>query len=101
MRMLRSLAYAGLALVAMAVCASMPAAAAVPIDPGVYLMTKATADYPAPAVTILDEDRSALTVEAPAIATSGRSSVAPSSLTFASTLVAVDAYMHIDPDIRG
>ena len=104
MNSIRSLVCAGLALAAMALCISMPAAAAVPIDPGVYLTTNSTADYPAPAVTFQDEDRSAVTSEAPALAASrsdGRSSVAPSSLTFASTPVAVDAYMLIDPDIRG
>lgn len=104
MNSIRSLVCAGLALAAMALCISMPAAAAVPIDPGVYLTTKATADYPAPAVTIQDEDRSAVTSEAPALTASrpdGRSSVALSSLNVASTPVAVAAYLHIDPGRAG
>ena len=48
MRFLRSIICAGLALAAMAVCAAMLAAASVPIDPGIHVMTQSKADYPAP-----------------------------------------------------
>ena len=102
MRMIRSLIYAGLALAAMAFTISAPAMAATPTDPGIYESIKASLD--APAILQVYDDVVALGCIAPAVTphrADGRSSVAPSSLNVASTPVAVDAYMLIDPDIRG
>lgn len=100
MRMIRSLIYAGLALAAMAFTIASPAVAATPTDPGIYEAVKASIDTPA--VLHVHDVAVALPSEAPAVephSAVSRSSVKPSSLTFASTPVAVDAYMHIDPDI--
>ncbi|MGQ3211706.1 MAG: hypothetical protein ACT6VE_04605 [Shinella sp.] len=99
--MTRSLIYAGLAVAVMAFAISAPAVAATPTDPGIYKAVKASIE--APAILQVYDDHVALTCEAPATIVAragGRSSVAPSGLTVASTPVAVDAYMLIDPDIR-
>lgn len=50
MRLLRSITF-GLIGLAMAFCAAMPAAASVPIDPGIHVMTPA---YPAPTIATVD-----------------------------------------------
>lgn len=102
MRMIRSLIYAGLALAAMAFTIAAPAVAATPTDPGIYQSVKASLD--APAILQVYDEHVALTSQAPALGVSDprwRSSAEPSSLTFTRTPVAVSAYKHIDPGIRG
>jgi len=102
MRMIRSLIYAGLALAAMAFTIAAPAVAATPTDPGIYEAVKASIDKPA--VLQAHDVAVALPSDAPAVDTirhAGRSSVEPSSLNFASTPVAVAAYLHIDPGRAG
>jgi hypothetical protein len=103
MRMPRSLVCAGLAMIAVSLCASMPAIAAVPLDAHAVIQPMASADYPAPAASAVRHDQAVLPSEMPAIAsaTAARSSVAVSSHRFASTPASVDAYLHIDPDIAG
>lgn len=56
MRYMRSLLCAGLAMVAVAVCASMPAAADVPPEITVMAQPVTGVDYPAPAVAIVSQD---------------------------------------------
>lgn len=102
MKSIRSLVCAGLALAALAFTMAMPAVAATPTDPGVYEAVKASIETPA--VLQVHEVAVALPCEASAVDLSrdvGRSSVEPSSLTFASTPVAVAAYLHIDPGRAG
>ena len=102
MRMIRSLIYAGLALAAMAFTIAAPAVAATPTDPGIYEAVKASVEKPM--IHQVYADVVALPSISPAVEPHravSRSSVDPSSLTFASTPVAVDAYSHIDPDIAG
>ncbi|WP_439605475.1 hypothetical protein [Shinella sp.] len=101
MRMIRSLIYAGLALAAMAFTIASPAVAAVPTDPGIYEAVKVSVETPM--IHQVYADVVALGWIAPAVephSTVSRSSADPSRLNVASTPVAVDAYMHIDPDIR-
>jgi hypothetical protein len=102
MRMIRSLIYAGLALAAMAFTISAPAVAATPTDPGIYEAIKVSVEKPM--LLQVYQDVVALNCIAPAVTPNrddGRSSGATADLTFASTPVAVEAYVHIDPDIRG
>lgn len=102
MNSIRSLVCAGLALAAMAFSIAAPAVAATPTDPGVYEAVKASIEKPM--IHQVYADVVALGCIAPAVTphrAEGRSSVAPTSQTFASTPAAVDAYMLIDPDIRG
>lgn len=100
MNSIRSLACAGLALVAMAFTIAAPAVAATPTDPGVYEAMKASIDKPA--FIQVHEDNIALACETEIVSASRadvRSSVDLSSLNVASTPVAVEAYSRIDPDI--
>lgn len=102
MRSIRSLVCAGLALAAMAFTMAMPAAAATPADPGIYEAVKVSVEKPM--IEHVYADVVALSCIAPAVTPCQmpeRSSVEPSSLTFTSTPVAVAAYKHTDPDIRG
>lgn len=103
MRYMRSILCAGLAMVAMAVCASMPAAADVP--PEITIMTQPVTgvDYPAPAVAIVSQDVAALPSEVPNVEGDGgsRSSTGNTSFSSAEASFAVEAYRHIDPDIAG
>jgi len=87
MRMIRSLIYAGLALVAMAFAISAPAVAATPTDPGIYHSIKTSLD--APAILQVHEDTVALTCEAPATiigAAVGRSPYPSGALTVVDAL---------------
>lgn len=102
MRMIRSLVCAGLALAAMAFTMAMPAVAATPTDPGIYEAVKASVDKPM--VHQVYADVVCLNCIAPSVEPHGaatRSSVDLSSLNVASTPVAVDAYLHIDPGRAG
>ena len=103
MRMLRSIVCAGLAMIAVGLCTSMPAVAAVPIDVHAIVQPVAGKDYPAPIASIVSQDVAALQSKAPSIEGDGgaRSSIAASSHSFADTSTAVPAYRHIDPDIAG
>lgn len=64
MRFLRSITFGLIGLAVMALCAAMPAAASVPIDPGIHVMMPGKADHPAP--TSATVCHVALTCEAPA-----------------------------------
>lgn len=102
MRFLRSIVFAGLALAAMAVCAAMPAAASVPIDPGIHVMAQNKAVYPAPAINVaMAITGIGLTPKPPTISydpVSRRPFIA-ASLPVAHSPFSSPAYMHIDPDI--
>lgn len=60
MRMIRSLVCAGIAMMAVAVIAAMPAAAAVPIDPGVFSLHQADKSHQVPAAVHLVHEATAL-----------------------------------------
>ena len=64
MSMIRSLIFAGLAIAAMAISAVTPAVAVSPIDPGIYVSTKAR--FASPAIYHPQTDQVALICEAPA-----------------------------------
>jgi hypothetical protein len=104
MRMLRSLVCASLAMMAIGLCAAMPASASVPIET-VHVIAKATeaVNYPAPATTIVCQDVAALPREAPNIEADGgsRSSLSSNSSSVAFSYFTPLAYQHIDPDITG
>lgn len=100
MRMIRSLVCAGLALAAMAFTIAAPAVAATPADPGIYEAVKVSTEKPM--IHQVYADVVALGCIAPAVephSAATRSSAELSSLNVANTPVAVEAYMHIDPDI--
>ncbi|MGR9149617.1 hypothetical protein ACU8MT_09150 [Rhizobium leguminosarum] len=101
--MLRSLICAGLAMVAIGLCTTMPAAAAVPIEVNAIVQPLAAKDYPAPAIAVVEQDVAVLPSLMSAIAGdgSGRSSIFDSSQSFASTSATVAPYQLIDPDIAG
>lgn len=104
MRMLRSLVCAGLAIAAMALCASMPAAAAVPIDAHVIVQPMTGSDQPAfPAVAIVYHDASVLPAEAPIIASRAhvRSPLGSHAHMIAASSFPSPAYDHIDPGRAG
>jgi hypothetical protein len=87
-------------MMAAVVCASMPATAAVPIDPHVIVQPMTVSDYPAfPAVAIIHQDVAVLPSKAPTIAnfSDKRSSAGNVSPTFASANIINPAYRHIDP----
>ncbi|MDJ1632265.1 hypothetical protein [Rhizobium rhizogenes] len=103
MRFVRSILYAGLAMMAVGLCAAMPASAAVPMEAHAIIQPLTTKEYPAPAIAIVQEDVAVLPSVMPAIEGDGggRSSIFASSLSLASTSAPVNAYQHIDPDIAG
>ncbi|WP_017993924.1 hypothetical protein [Rhizobium leguminosarum] len=103
MRIVRSLLCAGLAMMAVGLCAAMPAAAAIPINVNVIVQPLTAKEYPAPAIVVDHEDVSMLPSVMPAIAGDGggRSSIFDDSLSFDATSTLVEAYQHIDPDIAG
>jgi hypothetical protein len=103
MRMLRSLVCAGFAVVAIGLCAAMPAAAAVPIEVSALVQPLTIKEYPAPAIAIVDDDVAMLPSVMPVVegGGSGRSSIFSSSHSFAITTATVDPYQRIDPDIAG
>lgn len=99
MGMIRSLIVAGIALAAMSIAYAIPAVAATPTDPGVYEPIQASIETSLTRQVL--EDAVALNHIAPAVTVAAvRSSAKPSSLTVASTPIAVEAYAHIDPHIR-
>lgn len=104
MRIMRSILCAGLAMMAMAVCASMPAAAASPLETvRVVVKMSDAVEHHAPAVAVVSQDVAILPSEAPKIESLAmvRSSSGNESSSFAETSIAVPAYRHIDPDIAG
>ncbi|TAX45948.1 hypothetical protein ELI02_30000 (plasmid) [Rhizobium leguminosarum] len=103
MRIVRSLLCAGLAMMAVGLCAAMPAAAAIPIELHAIAQPMTAKEYPAPAIAIDHEDVAMLPSVMPAIAGDGggRSSIFGDSRRFAATSTNVDAYQRIDPDIAG
>jgi len=104
MRIMRCILCAGLAMMAMAVCASMPAAAASPLETvRVIVETSNSFDHQAPAVSVVSQDVAILPSEAPKIETIAvvRSSSGNASPSFADTSIVAPAYQHIDPDIAG
>lgn len=103
MRMIRSLLCAGLAVMAIGLCAAMPAAAAVPIEVNAIVQPLTAKEYPAPVIAVVNQDFAALPSLTPVVAHdgSGRTSIFDSSHSFASTSAAVEPYQHIDPDIAG
>ncbi|MGO8368884.1 hypothetical protein ACC808_10605 [Rhizobium ruizarguesonis] len=103
MRIVRSLLCAGLAMMAVSLCAAMPAAAAVPIEVNAIVQPLTAKEYPAPAIAVDHEDVAMLRSVMPAIAGDGgvRSSIFDSSHSFAATSTHVEPYQHIDPDIAG
>lgn len=60
MRMIRSLVCAGIAMMAVALIAAMPAAAAVHIDPGVFSLHQADKSHQVPAAVYLVHEVTAL-----------------------------------------
>jgi hypothetical protein len=90
-------------MMAVGLCAAMPAAAAVPIEASAILQPMTAKEYPAPAMAIVHEDVAMLPSLMPAVEGDGggRSSIADSSDSFASTSAPITAYQHIDPDIAG
>lgn len=84
MRMIRSFICVSMAMAAVALCASMPAAA-VPINPGITASVTACKDYPAPVAIVVDEAIIQVS-EAPAIEgdRSTRSSIAANVPSLAS-----------------
>lgn len=91
-------------MMAMAVCATMPAAAAVPIEVGVIAQPLTAKEYAAPTVAIVNQDVAALSAEAPAItapSAPGRSSGGASRAFVAPSTFTPAPYQHIDPDIAG
>ncbi|WP_143531746.1 hypothetical protein [Xaviernesmea oryzae] len=101
--MLRSIVCAGLAMIAVGLCASMPVVAAVPIDVGAVIQPLTAKEYPAPAIATVSEDVAVLPSEAPSIEADhgARSSTADSASSLASSTFNPPAYLHIDPDITG
>jgi hypothetical protein len=100
MHVMRSILCAGLAMIAMSLCASMPAAAAVPIDVHVVVQPMTGTDYPAfPAVAIVHQDVAVLPSQAPTAqpASSSRSSAGNVSPSIAGAKIDNPAYLHIDP----
>lgn len=101
MRMLRSLVVGCIALAAMAISSVIPAVAATPTDPGIYEAVKASIETPA--VLVRSADHLAIVAEAPSAGRSradGRSFPLGQLMNVAGTPATVDAYKHIDPDIR-
>lgn len=91
-------------MAAMAICASMPASAASPLETvSVIVKTSDAVDYFAPALAVTSQDVAVLPSETPNLqpAPFGRSSAGNASPSFASTTIDVAAYQHIDPDIAG
>lgn len=84
MRILRSLICASIALMAMSLCASMPASASVPIDPAVMVSVTAGKDYPAPVALALVDEAIVQAAEGPNIESAAivRSPHALESLSF-------------------
>lgn len=103
MRIVRSILCAGLAMIAIGLCAAMPASAAVPMEVNVILQPLAAKEYPAPAIAVVQEDVAMLPSVMPAIEGDGggRSSIFARSHSFASTSTPVNPYQYIDPDIAG
>ncbi|MBX4920980.1 hypothetical protein HJA76_14910 [Rhizobium bangladeshense] len=104
MRIVRSLLCAGLALVAVGLCAAMPAAAAVPVEAYAIAQPMTLKEYPAPAVVVVHQDEAILPAKAPYIqvaSNSGRSSGALGAAPVAVSSFTPPAYSHIDPDIAG
>ncbi len=103
MRIIRSFLCAGLAMMAMAVCAAMPTAATVPIEVGAIVQPMTAKEYPAPAIVSVHEDVAMLPSVMPAAEGDGggRSFIADSSRSFASTTAPINFYQRIDPDIAG
>ena len=104
MRIVRSLLCAGLAMMAVGLCAAMPASAAVSIE-SVHVMTKTSeaVHYPVPAIAMVIQDAAILPCEAPNIEGDGgtRSSFGPAASSVAFSNFTPSAYQHIDPDIAG
>ncbi len=101
MRMIRSIICVGLAMVAMAVCTSMPAVA-VPINPGIHSGAIVGKEHPAPvAINVLDQAVLPVT-DLPQVhgRDVDRSSGTADRLTFAASSFNPPAYQHIDPHIR-
>lgn len=101
MRMLRSIVCVGLALIAVGLCASVPAVAAVPVDVGAPPLT--AKEDPAPAIATVSQDDAVLPREASSIEANhgARSSIVDRAPSVASSTFNPPAYLHIDPDIAG
>lgn len=94
------------AILALAVCASavltMPAAASVPIDPGLRAVASSGVDRPVQAIDLANHDVAclcAVDVLSESADHNALRSPATPALHFADTSAAVPAYRHIDPDI--
>ncbi|UXT27225.1 hypothetical protein [Agrobacterium tumefaciens] len=100
MRILRSIFCAGLAMIAVSLCASVPAVAAVPIDAGAPVQMMDKGHYPVPTVDVVIHDV-AILADIVDVLPDGqsRSKVANSAFHFAETSIIGAAYLHIDPDI--
>jgi hypothetical protein len=97
---IRSFLCAGLAMMAVGLCAAMPAAA-VPIEAHAIVQPMTVKEYPAPAMAVVDQVVAVLRSVMPNVEGEGggRGSIFASSVSFASTPVQSAAYQHIDPDI--
>lgn len=103
MRLLRSMAMCALALVASAIVMTVPASAAVPVEPGLSASFETVKAIPGHVDLALIADNAIKTDDAPTIAGSkgadiGRSTVSTASFHCSNTGPAT--FMHIDPDIR-
>ncbi|ANM12061.1 hypothetical protein [Rhizobium sp. N324] len=103
MRMIRSLFCAGLAVMAIGLCAAMPAAAAVPVEVNAIVQPLTAKEYPAPNIAFVHQDVAVL----PSVVTqatsgegSSQSSIFGASHSFTKSAI-VEPYKHIDPDIAG
>ncbi|KEA07139.1 hypothetical protein [Rhizobium rhizogenes] len=103
MRFVRSILCVGLAMMAVGLCAAMPASAAVPMEVHAIIQPLTAKECPAPAIAVVQEDVAMLPSVMPAIEGNGggRSSIFAGSLSLASTSAPVNVYQHIDPDIAG
>lgn len=101
MRIVRSILCAGFAMMAMALCASMPAAASVPIDVGTAVQMTAKERYPVPTVDVVIHDIAVLAAIVDVLPDVGRSrsTAASSTYHFADNSIVGAACLHIDPDI--
>lgn len=101
MRMIRSFITASIAMAAMCLLASVPASAAVPIDPGIAVTMAAGKSYPAPAVTVVETAAQVGVIQMREDSAGGRSSIDASAITFASILGANHSLTsHAPPDLR-
>lgn len=99
MRLLRSMAFAAAAL-ACSLITSMPASAAIPIEPG-FIVTANVKEHPAPVAIVVVDDVAIQTSEQPSILSraAGRSYGAEERMTVAASSFMHPAYKRIDPDI--